>query len=273
MNLLQGLPDKFPDPLVRYSAETQALFESTCHEYMANLDKFPQVMAYLKSRGLSPREISEAQLGFVPPYDERAYYLNKGRVVLPIRDSHGRYLAFAGRKFDEMADMTIRALKQMYKSDPTFCARAVEAWENGKWVNGRYPKKSHLYHLYEGRHEIIERGYIILVEGYFDALVLASRGMPNVGAVSSASITPAQIAILSRYCKRAVMLLDGDEAGDRGADRAMGLFDGTDVQLLVVRLPGGFDPDTYVQKYSPIQLRRIFEDSLEASLSDFVITI
>jgi DNA primase len=168
---------------------------------------------YLAERGLSPETVAHFGVG----YCSRG--ILRGTIAIPIHNARGGLVAYAGRRL-----------------------RPQEVREYGKY---KLPKGFHkdleLYNLHRARPAVLELGFVILVEGFFSAMLLTERGFPNVVASMGASLSQHQSDLLAR-APEVVVLYDGDQAGRTGADRAFDdLIERTLVRL--VELPDGFEPE------------------------------
>ncbi|MHB1844039.1 MAG: DNA primase [Deltaproteobacteria bacterium] len=154
-----------------------------------------------------------------------AYDFFRGRLMIPIRSLDGATVGFGGR--------------------------AIEGDDDRKFVNSRespiFKKGELLFAISNARDAIRRSGQALLVEGYFDAIVLQQEGVANAVALCSASLTPEQVKLLRRCETREVVLvLDGDEAGRRGVTRAAGTLLSAGMPTRVLTLPSGVDPDEHV---------------------------
>jgi DNA primase len=161
--------------------------------------------------------------------DGGAYDFFRGRLMIPVRNAEGATVAFGGR---------------------TLPLPGMPADER-KFVNSResiiYRKGELLFAIDLAKDAIRKSGQALLVEGYFDAIALHMAGLKNAVALCSASLTQEQIKLLRRFeAKEIVLILDGDEAGRRGVERAAGALLGGAMPTRVMLLPQGKDPDEHV---------------------------
>ncbi len=176
---------------------------------------------------LTGKQFSEDELetaGLVKRRDtgKGTYDRLRHRVVFPIRDLRGQTIAFGGRVIGD--------------GEPKY----LNSPETPTFHKGRT-----LYGLYEGRDAIVERGFALLVEGYFDLLACAQYGFPNAVAPLGTAFTEDHARLLARFTRKAVVGFDGDTAGQAAAERTVGVFLGQGFQVNVVRLPTGHDPDSF----------------------------
>jgi DNA primase len=161
--------------------------------------------------------------------DGGAYDFFRGRLMIPVRNAEGATVAFGGRTLP-------------LPGQPP---------DDRKFVNSResiiYRKGELLFAIDLAKDAIRKSGQALLVEGYFDAIALHMAGLTNTVALCSASLTAEQIKLLRRFdAKELVLILDGDDAGRRGVERAAGALLGTAMPTRVMLLPQGRDPDEHV---------------------------
>ncbi len=122
-----------------------------------------------------------------------------------------------------------------------------------KYVNSPesqiYHKGRILYGLSFAKDEIRKLNKVILVEGYMDLISLYQAGIKNVVAVSGTALTDDQVMLLSRYSKNVYLLFDSDTAGIKASMRSIEILLKRDMEIKIVTLPAGEDPDSYVTKY------------------------
>ncbi len=236
---------------------------------------------YLAKRGLSPEVIQVHRLGFAPDaWDCLALHFQKKgvdlrlaeqlglvaprkegmaagnrpsdydrfrrRVIFPILSEGGRVCGFGGRIIDGPA--------------------ADEASAPPKYLNSPespvYSKGQMLYGLNVAKGPIRERETAIIVEGYMDLLSLYQEGIQNVVAVLGTALTPAQVNLLGRFTRQAVLIFDADEGGQKATERSLDLFLQEKMAVKIAPLPSGDDPDSFIRK----EKRAGFEKRLEEAL-------
>lgn len=182
--------------------------------------------AHLLGRHIRRDEIERSGL-VVLREDASGYYDRfRHRLMFPIFDSQGRIVAFGGRALGD---------------------------EQPKYLNSPdtaiYSKGRQLYGLYQARDGIRRQGFAILVEGYFDYVLPFQEGVENVVASLGTALTDDQVRLLGRYTRRVVINYDADPAGRAAMQRNIErlLAGGLDVAVLV--LPEGEDPDSFVRRH------------------------
>ncbi len=171
---------------------------------------------------------------------EVTYDRFKGRVIYPIFSVSGRPIAFGGR--------TLRSDKKI-----------------AKYVNSPeseiYHKSSVLYGLYQAKQSIVRKDKCFLVEGYMDVISMCQAGITNVVASSGTSLTQGQIRLLHRFTKNVTVIYDSDAAGIKASLRGIDLLLAEGLNIKVLLLPDGDDPDTFAQHNSPAFVERYIEDN------------
>ena len=224
-------------------------------------------MAYLRQRGIREDIIRKFQLGYSP---ERAklweeakkagyqdtYLVNnpdnqigtgvclkdeqgrlfdrfRGRVIFPFFSVSGKVTGFAGR-----------LIKQSDKA--------------GKYVNSPtsilYEKKHELYGFYQAKQAIKREDCCYLVEGQLDVIQLVQSGIENVVASGGTSLTYPQIRLIHRFTENATILYDGDSAGIKAALRGIDMMLEEGINVKVVLLPEGEDPDSFARKHNATEV-------------------
>jgi DNA primase len=181
-------------------------------------------------------------LGLINKKDDGSYYDNfRGRVMFPIFTLNGKIAGFGGRK--------------LFEDD-----------NSGKYINSResliYNKSRILYGLFQAKEEIRKNEAAILVEGYMDFLTLFQGGFRNVIATSGTSLTIDQIKILSRYTKDILFLYDSDFAGVKATLRGLDLLLENGLNVKVVELPEGEDPDSFLKNSGSDKLKNAIAGSV-----------
>ena len=152
-----------------------------------------------------------------------------GRVIFPVHTVSGKIVAFGGRILQNNA----KAAKYVNSPESEI-----------------YHKSDHLYGLYFSKQAIIQKDHCILVEGYLDVISMHQAGIQNVVASSGTSLTTGQIKLIHRFTKNITLLYDGDKAGIKASIRGIDMLLEEDMNINVVLLPDGEDPDSYSQTHS-----------------------
>jgi DNA primase len=245
--------------------------------YSRILNEHPEGIAvglsYFKERGFAPETIEKFQLGFSlndwSGFTEAALkegykldYLEKtgltivkegksfdrfkGRILFPVHNLSGRVIAFGGR---------------ILKTDP----------KSAKYINSPetdiYHKSNVLYGLFQARKAISTNDNCFLVEGYTDVISLHQAGIEDVVSSSGTSLTIEQIRLIGRYTKNVTVLYDGDAAGIKASLRGIDLILEEGLNVKVLLLPDGEDPDSYSKKVGKVAM----VDFIKKNSKDFIV--
>lgn len=188
------------------------------------------LMTHLRGKGVNLREAEI--LGLIIPKKGGWYDRFRNRIIFPIFDLRNRVIGFGGRVLGDDGE------PKYLNSPESFL----------------YKKGENLYGLnYAKKYIQREGGKVFIVEGYFDLLSMAQRGVMNVVATLGTALTPGQVRLLRRFGKEFILLFDPDEAGKKAAFRALEIFLQEDVFPTVISLPDGLDPDGYFQRGRSLQ--------------------
>lgn len=238
--------------------------------YKAELKRSPSSIAYLKQRGVTGETAKRFGIGYAPEsWDalsrqfknpkhaleagllirkdngEGVYDRFRHRVMFPIRDTRGRTIGFGGR--------TLGTDKAKYLNSP----------ETALFHKGR-----NLYGLYEARTGTGAIPYLLVVEGYMDAVMLSQHGITHVVATLGTATTREHLNLLFKSTAKVVFCFDGDRAGRGAAWRALEqalpeVNDNRECQFMF--LPDGHDPDTLVQEIGPDEFRKRVQSAMPLS--------
>lgn len=211
------------------------------------LDRWDSLINHLRSKGLSLELIEKA--GLVISKEGGGYYDRfRNRIVFPIFDIKGRVLGFGCRVLDE-------SLPKYINSPETVV----------------YTKGRNLYGLNLAKEAIRENDFVVVVEGYMDFTIPFQHGFKNIAASLGTALTTEQVRLLKRYTNNVVMVYDSDSAGELATLRSMDIFIEEEVNLKVVSLPKGCDPDTFVRKAGVESFRKEVENA--ADIFDYKLNI
>ena len=177
--------------------------------------------------------------------DGKIYDRFRGRVIYPVHTLSGKVVAFGGR--------TLRSDKTM--------AKYVNSPESDI-----YSKRRELYGLYQAKQAISKEGKCIIVEGYMDVISMHQAGICNVVASSGTALTVEQVRLIKRFTNNVTLIYDADAAGVKASLRGIELLlqDGMDIKVLL--LPQGEDPDSFAQTHSSTEVN----DYISANETDFI---
>lgn len=233
-------------------------------------------LAYFRSRGFRDDIIAKFRLGFcldtpdtmskeakAKGYNEKylvetglcvkrdngtIYDRFRGRAIFPWIAVNGKVVAFGGR----VLDTRTKGVNQKYVNSPDSLI---------------YHKAHELYGIFQAKKMIAKEDMVYMVEGYTDVLAMHQCGIENVVANSGTALNEAQIHLLHRFTNNITLLYDGDEAGIHAATRStdMLLAEGMNVKILL--LPDGDDPDSFSRKHSAQE----FKEYVAAHQTDFIL--
>ncbi|MDE7396856.1 MAG: toprim domain-containing protein, partial [Muribaculum sp.] len=151
-----------------------------------------------------------------------------------------------------------------------FGGRTLRKDVPAKYVNSPesiiYKKSNELYGLYQARSAISRKDKCILVEGYMDVISMSQSGIENVVASSGTSLTEGQIRLIRRFTSNVTVIYDGDAAGIKASMRGIGMLLAEGLDIKVLLLPDGHDPDSFAQSRSSSQL----EEYIDTNEEDFI---
>ncbi len=268
-----GTPGGPPDKRTLYQA--MAWVEQQYHDCLLNASEAEPARAYLEQRGITPESVEKFHLGFCPnerdwtlrkvqgsaersrvletigvvarPQDGGSYYDRfRGRVLFAIRDAQGRPVGLGGRVLPE--------------SGLTSPAKYVNSPETPLF------SKSHLLYALDVAKDAIRQKdpssgirTALVMEGYTDVIVAHQFGFENAVAVLGTALGEGHIRILKRFADRIILVLDGDEAGQRRANEVLGLFVAQQVDLGILTLPEGSDPCEFLLNNGAEAFRELIE--------------
>ncbi len=209
-----------------------------------SLEKRDDLVSSAKSKGYNEKYLVSTGL-CIQNEGGKIYDRFKGRVMYPIFSVSGKVLAFGGR--------TLRKDKDI-----------------AKYVNSPesviYRKSYELYGLYQAKQAIVKKDKCILVEGYMDVISMSQSGVENVVASSGTSLTEGQIRLIHRFTENVTVIYDSDPAGIKASLRGIDMLLAEGLNIKVMLLPEGDDPDSFAQSHSTSEL----EEYLASHEQDFI---
>lgn len=241
------------------------------HDILKNdLDGIAIGKQYFRSRGIRDDIVEKFQLGFALPKRDalsttalkkgyKEEFLVKtglcykrendgqlvdryaGRVIFPWFNISGKVVAFGGR----LLDSRTKGVQQKYVNSPD---------------SDIYHKERELYGIYQAKRAIVKEDRVFMVEGYTDVIAMHQAGIENVVANSGTALSMHQIHILHRFTSNITLLYDGDEAGIHAAMRGTDMLLSEGMNIKVLLLPDGDDPDSFARKHSSDELRKYIDE-------------
>ncbi len=200
-------------------------------------DDFTALVTVLKKEGYTEAEMKEAFLCGISQKSGRAYDYFRNRIMFPVIDTTGNVVAFSGR--DVGGDSKAKYLNS--SDTPGF------------------QKRKHLYALNFAKNHCADE--MILCEGNMDVVALHAAGFENAVASLGTALTDDHARIMAKYTKQVILAYDSDEAGQRAAHRAMGIFAKVGLDVRILRMEGAKDPDEFIKKFGAEKFRQLLKKS------------
>lgn len=195
-------------------------------------NQWDALLKHMRAKGYQPTELVDAGLA---RKGQKGYYDNfRNRVMTPIIDVRGNVIAFGGRVLDDSKPKYINTGDTLV-----------------------YKKTNELFALNFAKDS--KEDALILCEGYMDVIAMHQAGFTNAVAGCGTALTTEQVRLISRYAKEVILTYDADEAGQKALQKAMTLFDQTDVKVRIPALVGGKDPDEIIRTYGRDKFKGMLE--------------
>lgn len=195
-------------------------------------NRWDALLKHMRTKGYQPAELVDAGLA---RKGQKGYYDNfRNRVMTPIIDVRGNVIAFGGRVLDDSKPKYINTGDTLV-----------------------YKKTNELFALNFAKDS--KEDALILCEGYMDVIAMHQAGFTNAVAGCGTALTTEQVRLISRYAKEVILTYDADEAGQKALNKAMTLFDQTDVKVRIPALVGGKDPDEIIRTYGRDKFKGMLE--------------
>jgi DNA primase len=234
---------------------------------------------YFHTRGLEDSTISKYGLGWAP--SDRHSFTDAAKA----KGFKDEYLLETGlcAKYDDKPDLHDRFVERVTFPIHSvsgrvigFGARTLKSKEEGKpyakYVNSKesaiYVKNQSLYGIWFAKGEMAKKDKCFLAEGYLDVLSMHQLGITNVVASSGTALTDGQIRLIGRFTKNVTIMYDGDEAGIKAALRGIDMFLRQGMNVKVVLIPDGDDPDSYARKHTLEEVESFISEN-EQDFVDF----
>ncbi len=286
------------DPLTEVQDERQLQRKTVLEAYQLAANLYQHILLntkeglpareYLHQRGFNREMIEQFQIGFVPNLtgdgrDVLAKVLHKrnfslslltdygllrgggqvdgfadkfyGRVMFPIQDERGRVIAFGARWF-EQPDQSKDTVNQP------------------KYLNSQesdlFHKSKTLYGFHLARPEIKNTQTVVIFEGYVDLIKAWSAGVSNGVATLGTALGQAHAQLLKRYANKVVLCFDSDAAGQAAIYKSIDMLHSQNLQVKVVVIPDGKDPDDYIMKHGDAAFRALLDSAVSATRFKFI---
>ena len=202
-------------------------------------DSWTDLVDYLRSKNYSDQELRDSGLVTVSQKNGNLFDRFRDRLMFPIIDVRGNVIGFGGRIMNN-ADKN--AAKYLNSPETLI-----------------FNKRKNLFALNLAKKSKL--GYLILVEGYMDAIALHQYGFDCAVASLGTALTEDGANLLSRYTEQVVLIYDGDEAGQNATQRAIPILEKAGLQVKVLKMRDAKDPDEYLKKFGADRFRILLEES------------
>ena len=207
-------------------------------------DRWDALLNTALAKGFSIEVLEKA--GLIIRNEDKTYDRFRGRVMFPVHNATGKTIAFGARILKSAANQP-------------------------KYINSPetpvYQKSRILYGLHQARRSIRQQDNCYLVEGYTDVISLHQHGIENVVAASGTALTDSQVALIKRLSPNVTVVFDGDDAGIRASLRGVDMILAQGMNVRVVALPQGEDPDSYARKLGTMGFREYLSEQEEDFIS------
>lgn len=190
----------------------------------------------MRAKGYTEEELKESGLVSVSAKNGRIYDRFRNRLMFPIIDVRGNVIGFGGRVMDNSTPKYLNSPETII-----------------------FNKRKNLFGLNVAKKTKLD--YLILVEGYMDAIALHQYGFDCAVASLGTSLTQEHAALLSRYTENVVLIYDGDEAGQRAAQRAIPMLEKAGLHIKVLKMRDAKDPDEFLKKFGADRFKLLLEES------------
>lgn len=199
-------------------------------------DSWDSLCKAMEAKGFTREELQTSGLVSTSSKNNGIYDRFRNRLMFPIIDVRGNVIGFGGRVMDDSTPK--------YLNSPE-----TEIFNKRKNLFAlNFAKKSKL-------------GYLILVEGYMDAIALHQYGFDCAVASLGTSLTEEHAVLMSRYTQQVILIYDGDEAGQRATQRAIPMLEKAGLQVKVLKMRDAKDPDEFLKKFGADRFRILLEES------------
>ena len=201
-------------------------------------DTWSSLVDHLRSKGYTDQELRDSGLVTISKKNGNLFDRFRDRLMFPIIDVRGNVIGFGGRimKKDDNAAKYLNSPETLI-----------------------FNKRKNLFGLNVAKKTKLP--YMILVEGYMDAIALHQYGFDCAVASLGTSLTEEHAVLLSRYTENVVLIYDGDEAGQRAAQRAIPMLEKAGLSIKVLQLKDAKDPDEYLKKFGADKFQLLLNDS------------
>ncbi|MBR2447834.1 MAG: DNA primase, partial [Clostridia bacterium] len=262
--------DGYDDSMQRLKNKVYDINRETAkffHSYLMSEDG-KWALNYLLGRGLSLKTIKQFGLGAAPDsWDSLINHLKgKGYTISEMMTANVIGKSQRGSYYDRFRKRVMFPIINIRGNVVGFSGRAMPGEDKmgGKYVNTSdtpvYKKSENLFGINYAKNNCSEQ--IILVEGNMDVISLHQAGFNNAVAPLGTAFTPEQVNLIARYTKEIVLMLDADAAGQKAIRRASQMLENTGLNVRVVVIPDGKDPDEFIKNNGPDRFRALLSGAV-----------
>ncbi len=229
-------------------------------------------LSYYRNRGIRENTIQKFQLGYSPE-ERTAFSKEAGKNGYKKQYLVGTGLSIEREDylFDRFAGRVIFPIHALSGSVIGFGGRTLKSDKKiAKYLNSPesdiYHKSRVLYGLFQAKKSIVSKDQCFLVEGYTDVIAMHQAGIENVVSSSGTALTTEQIRLVKRFTENITILYDGDEAGIKASFRGIDMILEEGMNVKVVMLPAGEDPDSYAREHNSTE----FLEFISSNEKDFI---
>ena len=237
------------------------------HQFLLSSKEVAAARDYLSKRKVSIESVKKFSLGFAPDsWDSLLRYLRSKNVSLSLMEKAGLSVAREDKSgyYDRFRNRIIFAIFDVKSRIVGFGARVLGD-SLPKYINSPetpiYSKGRNIFGLNFSKDSIRKNNFAIIVEGYLDFIVPYQEGIDNIVASSGTALTIEQVRLLKRYTHNVVIVFDADQAGQLATLRSLDLFIEEDMNVKVVDLPEGYDPDSFVRKNNASEFKKKIKEA------------
>ena len=190
----------------------------------------------MMAKGYTEEELKQSGLASTSQKTGKVYDRFRNRLMFPIIDVRGNVIGFGGRVMDDSTPKYLNSPETVI-----------------------FNKRKNLFALNLAKKSKL--GYMILVEGYMDAIALHQYGFDCAVASLGTSLTEEHAALLSRYTEQVMLIYDGDDAGQNATKRAIPMLEKAGLQVKVLQMRDAKDPDEFLKKFGADRFRLLLEES------------
>lgn len=226
---------------------------------------------YVSGRGLTAETVARFRLGYHPADWDWLRRQAQGRFPMSVLES----ARLVGRRddgtyYDNFVDRLLFPIWNERGQPVAFGGRVLPGGDDshGKYWNSPespvFHKSRLVYGLNLARDAVKQHHHVVVTEGYTDCIALHQAGITHAVGTLGTALTDQHVSTIRRFCPRVVLMYDGDDAGQSAAERAVERFLAQDVDLRILSLPDGLDPDEFIAARGAEDLRRLIEQAPEA---------